>query len=82
MHEMAHLIEPTRSDRFIASLKSITPAGVRPAPSSTNCRWLQRSGRSDMALNLAKVVIDMVFDSTYHPGAVPPKAPLQAGARL
>ena len=35
-----------------------------------------------MALNLAKVVIDMVFDSTYHPRAVPPKAPPQAGARL
>jgi type I restriction enzyme, R subunit len=25
---------------------------------------------------------DMVFDSTYHPGAVPPKVPSQAGARL
>ena len=23
---------------------------------------------------------DMVFDSTYHPGAVPPKAPPQTGA--
>ncbi len=31
VHEMAHLLAPTHSERFIAILDDITPHGARPA---------------------------------------------------
>jgi predicted metal-dependent hydrolase len=38
VHEMAHLLEPTHNDRFLASWKSITRPGEKPVRNSTSCR--------------------------------------------
>ena len=38
VHEMAHLIEPTHSDRFVAILANTIRRGAKPAPNSTSCR--------------------------------------------
>ena len=39
VHEMAHLIEPTHSERFVALLSKHYPTGAKPARNSTSCRW-------------------------------------------
>ncbi len=45
VHEMAHLLEPTHSDRFMALLDATIRLGAKPAPNSTNCLCRRSLGR-------------------------------------